>query len=89
MNWEKYSYVVRGRNRKRILLSLNSPMTPTQIAAVAKVSLSHVSKALRDLKKYELVICINPDEKVGKIYKRTEEGNEIAEYLKKLEKSKQ
>lgn len=84
MDWEKYSYVARGRNRKRALLTLTSPMTPTQLAVLAKVSISHISKALRDLRETNLVECINPKEKVGKVYKRTEDGEEIAEYLKKI-----
>ena len=84
MDWNKYSYVARGRNRKRILLKLASPMTPTQLTLAARVSLSHVSKALRDLRGRGLVECINPQEKVGKVYKRTRDGDEIAEYLLKL-----
>lgn len=84
MDWDKYSYVARGRNRKRVLLNLTSPMTPTQLTFIAKVSISHISKALKDLRKMKLVECINPSEKVGKIYKRTEDGDEVAEYLKKI-----
>ncbi len=84
MDWVKYSFVARGMNRKRILIHLTSPMTPTQLTNAAKVSISHVSKALRDLKDMHLVECINPDEKVGKIYRRTKDGNEIAKYLEKI-----
>jgi DNA-binding transcriptional ArsR family regulator len=90
MDWNKYSFVARGRNRKRILLKLTSPMTPTQLTLAAEVSISHVSKALRDLRSKNLVECINPEEKVGKIYRRTRDGDEIAEYLLKLgEKAKE
>lgn len=84
MDWEKYSYVSRGINRKRILLKLTTPMTPTQLTITAKVSISHVSKALRELRSIDLVECINPKEKVGKIYKRTKEGDEISQYLEKI-----
>lgn len=83
MDWTKYSFVVRGKNRSRTLKHLKSPMTPSQLATAAGVSLSHISKALRDLRKEELVECINPKERVGKIYRRTEEGEEIAEQMMK------
>lgn len=58
-------------------------MTPSQLATAAGVSLSHISKALRDLRKEGLVECINPQERVGKIYRRTKEGEEIVEQMKK------
>ncbi len=83
MDWEKYSFVVRGSNRSRTLKHLKSPMTPSQLATASDVSLSHISKALRDLKGQGLAECINPDEKVGKIYRRTKEGEEIAEQMLK------
>lgn len=57
--------------------------TQSQLATASDVSLSHISKALRDLKGQGLAECINPDEKVGKIYRRTKEGEEIAEQMLK------
>lgn len=87
MDWEKYSFVVRGINRKRTLLHLKSPMTPSQLAISSCVSMSHVSKALRDLKNQGLVECINPQDRVGKIYRRTEEGEGIVTQLEKTEEN--
>jgi DNA-binding transcriptional ArsR family regulator len=81
MDWTKYSFVVRGKNRSRTLKHLKSPMTPSQLATASNVSLSHISKALRDLRKEGLVECINPKEKVGKIYRRTKEGEEVVEQM--------
>ena len=83
MNWKKYSFVVRGINRKRVLLALSRPMTPTQLREKTNTSLSHVSHALSSLQKEKLVECINPKERMGKIYRRTKLGKEIANALEK------
>ena len=83
MDWKKYSFVIRGLNRKRVLLALSSHMTPTQLKEKTNTSLSHVSHALSSLQGVKLVECINPSDRVGKIYRRTKTGNEIAKHLEK------
>jgi len=80
MDWSKYSFVIRAKNRKLVLLSLSKPKTPSQLAEELKLSLPHVSRALRELEKEGLVECLTPDEKVGRIYRRTSEGDEIANF---------
>ncbi len=82
MDWDKFSFVVSGINRKRVLLAIPKPMTPTQISERTKTSLSNVSHALTELKKQKLVKCINPKARVGKIYRQTKLGREIASGLK-------
>ncbi len=83
MDWKLYSFVVRGKNRTRILTALTKPMTPTQLKEKAGVSLSHVSHALRVLKEKGLAKCINPKDKVGKLYRLTKKGKEIAKAMEK------
>lgn len=83
MDWNLYSFVVRGRNRKRVLLAFNKPMTPTEIKEKTKVSLSHISHALRILKSKKLVKCINEKAKVGRIYKLTPIGKDIVKEIQK------
>jgi len=80
MDWSKYSFVIRAKNRKLVLLSLSKPKTPSQLAEELKLSLPHVSRALRELEKEGLVECLTPGEKVGRIYRRTREGDEIANF---------
>ncbi len=83
MDWDKFSFVVSGLNRKRVLLVISGPMTPTQISEKTETSLSNVSHALTELRKQKLVKCINPKARVGKIYRRTRLGKEIATALEK------
>lgn len=82
MDWDKFSFVVSGLNRKRVLLAISRPMTPTQISEKTKTSLSNVSHALTELRKHKLVKCINPNARVGKIYRQTRLGAEITKALK-------
>ena len=82
MDWLKYSFVIRGKNRKAVLLTLSNPKTPTQIAERLKLNLSKVSRALKELEKEGLIECLTPGEKVGRIYRRTPAGEKVAEMLR-------
>jgi len=44
--------------------------------------LSHVSKALNELSSSEIVICLNPELKRGRVYELTKDGKEIAKQIK-------
>ncbi len=81
MDWLKYSFVIRGKNRKAVLLTLSNPKTPTQIADRLKLNLSKVSRALKELEREGLIECLTPHEKVGRLYRRTSTGEKIAEML--------
>lgn len=86
MNWKLYSFVIRSKRRKDILLSLEKAMTPTEIGDKVGASVSHVSRTLSDFQDRELVECVTPKQKVGRVYKLTEDGKNILDYLKKKEK---
>jgi DNA-binding MarR family transcriptional regulator len=79
MDWADYSFVVRGQNRRKVLLALEKEKTPTQVAEETKLNLSHVSRALKELTERGLVECVTPEEKVGRIYRATPEGETVRE----------
>ena len=54
---------------------------PSEIANEININTSQVSAALSDLKKKDLVICVNEEVRKGRLYKCTDLGKEI---LKKL-----
>ncbi len=85
LKWENVSFVVRSKYRVKIILSLSNPKTPTQIAKDFKVQRAHISRAIPELIERKLIECLTPKEKRGRLYKRTQAGDEIAEYLKKIE----
>jgi predicted transcriptional regulator len=83
--WGLCSYVVRGRNRKRVFLALESPKTPTQLSKELKIHLPHVSRSLRELESKKLIECLTPSERVGRIYGLSEKGRQVFRLVKKLE----
>lgn len=81
MDWEKYSFVVRAKNRKKIIKALKSPKTPSELSKETEINLSHVSRSLKELSEKGLVRCLTPDQTIGRVYDRTELGEEISEEL--------
>lgn len=85
MDWRLYSFIIRSKQRQNILLSLETPKTPTQIGSKVNVSVSHVSRTLKDFTENRIAKCVTPKEKIGRIYILTEKGKDI---LKKIKRDK-
>ncbi len=56
-------------------------LIPTQISENSGIRTNHVSKVLSELKAHELIECINPEFRKGRLYRLTEKGEEIVENL--------
>lgn len=54
---------------------------PSELAKHLNIRTSHASNVLIALKKYDLVVCINPKVKKGRLYKNTELAKEVMKYL--------
>lgn len=81
--WMKYAYVISSKVRKKIILSLsNKPLTPTQIADETGLNLSQVSRSFNDLKDKNLIECLNPEEKKGRLYRLIEDGEWVLDKIK-------
>lgn len=52
-------------------------LIPTQIAENSGIRTNHISKVLGELKAHELVECINPEAKKGRLYRLAEKGEDI------------
>jgi len=79
---EDYSWVLRGKQRRKIIEVLNKPKIPTQIKDDANLSLNNVSDVLRGFRNKKIVKCLNPKEKTGRIYELTPKGMKIRDKLK-------
>ena len=79
--WKRVSFVVRAKNRTRILKALDKPKLPSQLAKELKIHISHVSRTLSELEKAGLIECLTPDEKIGKLYRLTKKGKEVLEKI--------
>lgn len=90
LDWKKYGYVVSGDYRKKVVTSLfESPKTPKQIAVEINVYLSHVSKTLNELQRMDIAVCLTPELRRGRVYELTEDGKDIANYLRRQSIRKQ
>jgi predicted transcriptional regulator len=72
------SFVLVSKHRISILRNLNkSQITPTLLAKKLGLGNSHTSVLLKGLYVKELIICINPDKKKGRLYEITDNGKII------------
>ena len=54
---------------------------PSEIAKDTEIFQNHISNTLRQLKEHELIECINPEVRKGKLYRLTNKGKNITENL--------
>lgn len=56
-------------------------LIPSQIAKNSGIRTNHISKVLAELKAHELVECINPEVRNGRLYRLTETGEDVVKNL--------
>ena len=78
------SYVKISQYRTNVLKSLEDEVKiPTTISKDSGVITNHVSKVLRQLKEHDLVECINPEFRKGRLYRLTEKGDIVVKNINK------
>ena len=76
------SYVKISTYRTRVMKSLEDEVKmPSQIARDSDIRQNHISNILRQLKEHELVECINPEVRKGRLYRLTDTGNALVKNL--------
>ena len=50
---------------------------PSQIAKDAEIFQNHISNVLRQLREHEIIECVNPEVKQGRMYIITEKGERV------------
>ena len=81
-----YSWIVRGKQREAIIRVMDKPKMPSRICREAKelnekISLNSTSDILRSLVKKGIAVCLNPGEKVGRLYELTKKGKILREKI--------
>ena len=80
---KEMSYVKISQYRTKVMKSLDGEvLIPTQIARNSDIRPNHISKVLAELKSHELVECINPEVRKGRLYRLTDKGDELVKNLK-------
>jgi uncharacterized protein YjhX (UPF0386 family) len=83
MDEEVLKYVKRSTYRVRAVKAIGTTIKiPKQIANDSGILLNHISNVLRELKEKDVVECLNPNLRKGRLYRLSETGLEI---LKELE----
>lgn len=81
-------FIKRGKNRKEVFIKLDKPMMPSELVMKIYKSNSNtyfnvVSRALSELREKKLVEVVNPEERTGRIYRRTNDGEKAVRELMK------
>ena len=83
IDWELYSWIVRGSQRKKIITALSKPKIPTEIKNETKLSIAHVSNVLKQFQEKTIADCLTPEVHSGKIYALTKKGMVVREQIMK------
>lgn len=79
---KEISYVQISKYRLKVMKTLDSEVKiPTQIAKDSGIRTNHISKVLSELKAHELVECINPEARKGRLYRQTPKGETVSKNL--------
>lgn len=83
MDWELIGFIKASNYRKKIILSLdkNNKM-PKELRKELGIYITHISSTLKELSEKNLVICLTPNLRKGRIFSLTKIGKEIATYLR-------
>ena len=79
---KEISYVKISQYRTKVMKSLDGEVKiPTVIAKDSEIKPNNISKVLSELKAHELVECINPEVRKGRLYRLTDKGNNVIKRL--------
>lgn len=81
-------FVLRGKTRENVFKELEKPTVPSKIAQKTGIRAGTVSRTLLELLKEELVRCVNPKAKRGRVYQLTELGKQVFELIAATDEGK-
>lgn len=77
------SFVEISQYRTKVMKSLDGDVKiPSAISRDSGIRTNHISKVLGELKAHELVECINPEVRKGRLYRLTDKGEDVVKNLK-------
>ena len=76
------TFIQRAKNRKTILLLLaQGEKTQAQLHHESQLYRTHVRRTLLELQQKKLVKCLNPKDRIYKLYNLTKLGEEVLEQI--------
>jgi len=79
--WQVVGQVRRSSRRSRVLHTLETPYLPSELARELDMHQPNVGRALCELKEVGLVAVLNPAANQGRVYTRTDRGDEVVNQL--------
>ena len=84
------SFVRISKYREKTLKSIGDEVKiPTHIAKDSGIRTNHISKVLSELKSKEMVECINEEARKGRLYRLTDTGRDVLDFINDLEKKRE
>ncbi|WP_298524535.1 winged helix-turn-helix domain-containing protein [uncultured Methanobrevibacter sp.] len=84
------SFIRISKYREKTLKSIGDEVKiPTHIAKDSGIRTNHISKVLSELKSKEMVECINEEARKGRLYRLTDTGREVLDFINDLEKKRE
>ncbi|MBW3015831.1 hypothetical protein KY330_05380 [Candidatus Woesearchaeota archaeon] len=80
MDWHLVAWLKRGSRRRSVLEYIsksNHPGSANDVRKAMKIAMSQASATLKELRDKGLVDCLNPKDKIGKLYRISQKGKEL------------
>ena len=74
---ELAGFILRSEYRKKVFVLMDKLIMPSEIARKLNIRLTHITRELKFLKEKGLIECINPNERVGRLYQLTVKGKRL------------
>jgi DNA-binding transcriptional ArsR family regulator len=79
---DKVKYVNKSSYRVKVLKAIGEEVKmPKEIAADSGILQNHISNVLSQLKEQDIVECINPEVRKGRLYRLSDEGLDVLDKL--------
>lgn len=82
---DEINYVKRSQYRLKVMKSLDGEAKiPSEIARDTEIYQNHISNVLKQLNEHELIECINPEVRKGRLYRLTDKDEKVSEYFNEV-----
>ncbi len=71
---EAITWLRKERRREKIFCSIRQPITAVQLTKRMGIAKTTISHTLREMSKYQLITCLNPESSKGRLYWFTKLG---------------
>jgi len=76
-NWDDIGFVISSNYRKKVLKALDTEKQPSELSKELNINKTHISRTLNELESKEMIKCLNPNLKKGKLYVISDYGRKI------------